>query len=162
MTFWQHRGGTPFRAQKTVDLEAPSSLRARKGQKLAPSKRIRLRRGPETLKRLKNGGKSGKLKKWKMRKKLDQMENMKNMVTKRRYQLSAVLFFGSFCTIFRAWPVGAGPGSNFGRKKAETKTANYNLYVIVWTILRCSVGLDLPSCSGPGSAPGARLDLNKH
>ena len=61
MTFWQHRGGTPFRAQKTVDLQAPSSLRARKGQKLAPSKRDPTSTGPETLKRLKTNGKSGEM-----------------------------------------------------------------------------------------------------
>ncbi len=42
------------------------------------------------------------------------------MTTTWPYNLSPELILRAFCTIFRAWPVGAGLGAKFGRKRAET------------------------------------------
>ena len=61
MTFWQHRGGTSFRAQETLDLEAPSSLRARKGQKPGSFEEDPTSTWPETLKRQKTVEKDEKV-----------------------------------------------------------------------------------------------------
>ncbi len=37
---------------------------------------------------------------------------------------------GAFCTIFRAWPVGAGLGANFGRDMTENgQNLNYSLFL---------------------------------
>ena len=60
MTFWQHRGG-PLSGPKKQSISKPPPPYAReKVKNLAPSKRIRLRRGPGTLKKgKKEVGKSG-------------------------------------------------------------------------------------------------------
>ncbi len=41
------------------------------------------------------------------------------MATKWLYNWSPGLISGAFCTIFRAWPVGTGLGTKFGREIAE-------------------------------------------
>ena len=77
MTFWQHRGGTPFPGPKTVDLGAPLLPYAReKVKSWAPSEEgSDFDVGSETLKKAKKRWK--KRNKWKsmgkMRKKLEKM-----------------------------------------------------------------------------------------
>ncbi len=41
------------------------------------------------------------------------------IATKWPYNWSPGLISGAFCIIFRAWPVGVGPGAKFGRKVTE-------------------------------------------
>ena len=47
--------------------------------------------------------------------------------TKEPYNWSPGLILGAFCTIFRARPVGTGPGAKLGRKPSKNQITNISL-----------------------------------
>jgi hypothetical protein len=54
-----------------------------------------------------------------------------SIVSKWPYNWSPGLTLCAFCTIFRAWPVGAGLGAKFGWKIVENgRNLNYNFYFL--------------------------------
>ena len=74
--------------------------------------------------------------------------------TKEPYNWSPGLILGDFCTIFRARPVGTGPGAKLGRKPSKNQITNINLMM--------SGGISVPLllvlrfCVDPGIARDGR------